>query len=410
MNRQFFSFILATALFAAIFTSCDKDDDKTFTVNFVSNGGSAIEPQTVKNGRPAIEPAKPERENYGFGGWHTDNNTFNNRWNFATAVTADMTLYAKWNANEYTVTFDSKGGSAVPPQTVIHSDKATEPAPAPTFDGYIFGGWYKESELTNEWKFDTDAVTANITLYAKWYVQLLENTYMNGKLFCVNEYDDMNRLVKMNLYNTDYPDWGIYRTFTFTYDSESNITSDKITEYGHGGDVTYTQTNLYSKTGNKIVINNNEKVYVELNEELPVKFSWEDSGEDGEGNIHKRTRLRTYEYQNGNLTSLVVEEEYTINGATSSYDITTSIRTYDENKSPFYYCKTPKWFMVWAAYAYYPDIKNNMLTHQYTSTYNNSTSISTYTYDNVGFPLTVKIVNEKDGNIENELTYTYIKK
>lgn len=67
----------------------------------------------------------------------------------------------------YTVTFDSNGGSAVPEQGVYAGEKITEPGD-PTRGGYTFVAWYKEEGLTTEWKFDTDTVTGNITLYAKW--------------------------------------------------------------------------------------------------------------------------------------------------------------------------------------------------------------------------------------------------
>jgi len=85
---------------------------------------------------------------------------------------SNVTLYAKWTINTYTVTFDSKGGTAVVSQTVDHGGKATEPT-EPTRTGYTFGGWYKESGCTNVWDFTTDTVTADVTLYAKWTI----NTY-----------------------------------------------------------------------------------------------------------------------------------------------------------------------------------------------------------------------------------------
>ena len=67
----------------------------------------------------------------------------------------------------YTVSFDLQGhGDAIDAQTVNEGDKATEPA-APTADGYEFGGWYTDSACTAAYDFDT-AVTADITLYAKW--------------------------------------------------------------------------------------------------------------------------------------------------------------------------------------------------------------------------------------------------
>jgi uncharacterized repeat protein (TIGR02543 family) len=90
-------------------------------------------------------------------------------------VTSDVTLYAKWATNTYTVTFNSQGCSSVSSQTVEHGGKVTKPT-NPTGTGYTFGGWYKESGCTNAWVFATDTVTANVTLYAKW-AQWTINTY-----------------------------------------------------------------------------------------------------------------------------------------------------------------------------------------------------------------------------------------
>jgi len=67
----------------------------------------------------------------------------------------------------FLVTFDSQGGSAVDAQTVEEGGLITEPT-APTKTGSTFGGWYKEPWSTNPWDFDSDTVTADMTLYAKW--------------------------------------------------------------------------------------------------------------------------------------------------------------------------------------------------------------------------------------------------
>jgi uncharacterized repeat protein (TIGR02543 family) len=66
----------------------------------------------------------------------------------------------------HTVIFNSNGGSAVASQTVVDGSKATKPSD-PTKSGYTFGGWYTNSACTTAYSFDT-AVTADITLYAKW--------------------------------------------------------------------------------------------------------------------------------------------------------------------------------------------------------------------------------------------------
>lgn len=85
-------------------------------------------------------------------------------WNYASST---LTVTYPVPAVTYTVTFNANGhGTAPAAQTVESGSKATEPT-APVADGYMFGGWYKESSCTNKWDFST-AVTSDITLYAKW--------------------------------------------------------------------------------------------------------------------------------------------------------------------------------------------------------------------------------------------------
>ena len=216
----------------------------TYTVTFDSQGGSVVSSQTVDHGGKATEPTVPTKAGHTFGGWYKESGC-TNVWDFPTdTVTADVTLFAKWTANNYTitfdendaeatgtmtaqtiasgstanltvcgftktgwafdgwattsggavvyadgdsytmgtanvtlyakwtintytVTFDSQGGSVVSSQTVDHGGKATEPT-VPTKAGHTFGGWYKESGCTNVWDFPTDTVTADVTLFAKW--------------------------------------------------------------------------------------------------------------------------------------------------------------------------------------------------------------------------------------------------
>ena len=91
--------LVVVALFAA--SGCDKTEilPKHYTVNFVGEG-VGIEPQSVENGNHATAPENPQREGYSFGGWFTDNGTFDNEWDFKTdIVTQDTTLYAKWEEN-----------------------------------------------------------------------------------------------------------------------------------------------------------------------------------------------------------------------------------------------------------------------------------------------------------------------
>lgn len=115
-------------------------------------------------GKDISNEIKPDpRTGYTFGGWNKADGT---AWDHASdTVTDNITLYAKWTANTYTVTFDSTGGSEVDAQPVAYGEKAKKPA-APQKTGYAFGGWYLGEEA-----YDFAAVvTEDMTLTAKWTV------------------------------------------------------------------------------------------------------------------------------------------------------------------------------------------------------------------------------------------------
>lgn len=77
----------------------------------------------------------------------------------------DITLYAKWSINQYTISFDVNDGTAVAPITQDYGSSVEAPT-APSKEGYTFAGWYSDSELTTEYIFSTMSVE-NITVYAE---------------------------------------------------------------------------------------------------------------------------------------------------------------------------------------------------------------------------------------------------
>ena len=88
----------------------------------------------------------------------------------------DLTLYADWTINEYTITFDSNEGSIVTAITQDYGTSVTKPAD-PMLDGYTFTGWYTDDgTFLNEYTFGT-MPGQNITLYAKWNVVLTDYSY-----------------------------------------------------------------------------------------------------------------------------------------------------------------------------------------------------------------------------------------
>lgn len=69
--------------------------------------------------------------------------------------------------NGYTVTFDSRGGTDVPPQDAMYADYVVEPEP-PTREGYTFTGWYSDENCQYLWDMETSQISQSITLYAGW--------------------------------------------------------------------------------------------------------------------------------------------------------------------------------------------------------------------------------------------------
>ena len=150
-----------------------------YTVTFNAYGGFPTpDEQHVKSGEKAVLPVAPTLKGYTFAFWYlAEDEQKATAYDFDTPVTGDITLTAKWNINKYTVTFNSYGGTPVPPaQEVEYGLTATEPATAPTKTGYTFDGWYLGDE-----KYDfSDAVEQNITLYANWEKNIYTVTYTDG--------------------------------------------------------------------------------------------------------------------------------------------------------------------------------------------------------------------------------------
>ena len=125
-----------------------------YTVTFQSEGGSEVASQ-IRANTPAGRPADPTKEGYTFIGWYNGES----EWDFETPVTADLTLTAKWQVNQYTITFKPENGGQ---DIVIKQDYGTAiTAPAnPTKTGYTFAGWDKT--------IPTTMPAGDMTITARW--------------------------------------------------------------------------------------------------------------------------------------------------------------------------------------------------------------------------------------------------
>ena len=132
----------------------------SYTLTFDTNGGSTIAPITQDYGTAITAPADPTKTGYTFAGWTPAIPT--------TMPAENMTIKAKWTVNQYTLTFDTNGGSTIAPITQDYGTAITAPAD-PTKTGYTFAGWTPAIPATMP--------AENMTIKAKWTVNQYTLTF-----------------------------------------------------------------------------------------------------------------------------------------------------------------------------------------------------------------------------------------
>ena len=143
-------------------------------ITFDTQGGSSVPAQAVAIGGTASVPETPTRDGYVFSKWTTDV-AGEHEYDFATTVSATITLYAQWTEAK-TVTFDVQGGSEIAAQQVQTGKLAVRPE-NPERVGYAFAGWYTSADTSgSEYDF-TAAVNDDVTLYAKWTPNMYAVTF-----------------------------------------------------------------------------------------------------------------------------------------------------------------------------------------------------------------------------------------
>ena len=131
-----------------------------YTITFDTNGGSEIAPITQDYGTEITVPADPTRKGYTFKGWDKEIPE--------TMPAGNITVKAQWEINQYTITFDTNGGSEIAPITQDYGTEITSPD-NPTRKGYTFKGWDKEIPKTMP--------AENITVKAQWEINQYTITF-----------------------------------------------------------------------------------------------------------------------------------------------------------------------------------------------------------------------------------------
>lgn len=152
-------------------------------INFDANSGSVNTNSTiVTHGSTYGTLPTPTRTGYTFVGWFTSANDGTLITSSSTvSITANQTLYAHWNANTYTVSFNANGGSTSTTSKAVTYGSTYGTLPTPTRTGYEFDGWYTAasggSQITSS---SSVSITANQTLYAHWIKTYTVSYNVNG--------------------------------------------------------------------------------------------------------------------------------------------------------------------------------------------------------------------------------------
>ena len=164
---------------------------KDYEVSFITEHGKTPTSQNVKYNKTADDPGKLTEEGYTFIGWYTDE-TYTTEFDFTKPITSNTTVYAKWTAKDYEVSFITEHGDPPTSQNVKYNGTATNPGKL-TEEGYTFIGWYTDDTYTTKFDFSTP-ITGDTKVYAKWEknAPVLPDTYalnVSGAFVYVNGVD-----------------------------------------------------------------------------------------------------------------------------------------------------------------------------------------------------------------------------
>ena len=258
----------------------------TYTISYNANGGSgAPSSQTKTYGTTLkLSSTKPKRTGYTFQGWGTS--ATDTSVNYAAGANytsnANITLYAIWEANTYTVKYNANGGSGAPGnQTKTYGKTLTLSSTKPTRTNYIFKGWGTSASSTTVSYAAGASYTSNasITLYAIW-----ELAYVNPRINNLS----IDRCTSSGVYKDD----GTYARVKFGWQCDQSATSCYIEWNSTQNGSLQKQTVTVSGTsGNVDAVVGNNWLDVELTWSFKVYLA------DSSGNTTEKFTLSSMHYE-----------------------------------------------------------------------------------------------------------------
>lgn len=193
---------------------------------FNTNGGSEISPLVAPIGSGTIAPANPTKIGHTFDGWYSDETLWQS-YVFDTMPNSEITLYAKWSADQFMVTLNANGGTLGPPTTttLTYGEHFVLPVPGPT--SLPFGGWYyNEKKYTDKlgnslipWEEASDT-----TLMAQYYYSIATRTDLSS--ISSNLSGTYRLIADIDLENFEWVPIGYSSPFAGSFDGDGHTISN----------------------------------------------------------------------------------------------------------------------------------------------------------------------------------------
>jgi uncharacterized repeat protein (TIGR02543 family) len=151
----------------------------SYTFTFDTNGGSLIEPITQPYLTDISAPSTPSKIGHTFMGWYLDE-ALTSPYSFTTMPAFDLTLYARWTINSYTLSFDSNEGSFI--ESMIYDfDAQLASLPTPEREGHTFLGWTLDEAGLQPFN-ETQMPDDDVLLFAQWQINSYTLTFASPHL------------------------------------------------------------------------------------------------------------------------------------------------------------------------------------------------------------------------------------
>ena len=365
-----------------------------YTVTLNNQGATTAGTASVQATFDAAMPSAtmPTKTGYTFGGYYTSNNGGGTQYynaNGASAknwnIASNSTLYAKWTANQYTITYKDQGNVAfsgthasTPPTTHTYGVETTLKTASKT--GYTFEGWHTDESCTNKvTSLGATAYTANITLYAKWTANQYTITYK-----------DQNNADFSGTHASGYPTTHTYGTATtlkdatktgYTFDGWFTTSACIGTAVNSLGATDYTSNiTLYAKWTEQAQPEPAHEIY------LVGEFNWDAALENlftkDSNNPNIYTLTKKFDARDRHQTTTQSQPEYEfklqVDGVKYTVEDNTDPNTKEKYKKILQYTRQSKTKKLSDGTAYDSDPYYNLLlqadfTGYYVFTYNVST-------------------------------------